>query len=153
MRRQVKMASMGERNKACHSVLAHAPLLLNIPWWQGSWGQHGAHLGPTGPRWAPCWPHGPCYLANLTNLNAHILRITPAAPWLPLVIVVPFFGMSRWPWRYGSRSKLLNLTHILLVVNICNKYGKDPFSGRTVAICKIVPFLAKSWADCEVVSR
>ena len=24
---------------------------------QGSCGQHGAHLGPTGPRWAPCWPH------------------------------------------------------------------------------------------------
>ena len=18
---------------------------------------HGAHLGPVGPRWAPCWPH------------------------------------------------------------------------------------------------
>ena len=28
------------------------------PWLQGSWGQHGAHLGPTGPRWVPCWPHG-----------------------------------------------------------------------------------------------
>ena len=25
-------------------------------------GQHGAHLGPTGPRQAPCWPHEPCYL-------------------------------------------------------------------------------------------
>ena len=24
-------------------------------------GQHGAHLGPVGPRWAPCWPHEPCY--------------------------------------------------------------------------------------------
>ena len=32
------------------------------PWQQGSWGQHGAHLGPTGPRWAPCWPHELCYL-------------------------------------------------------------------------------------------
>ena len=21
-----------------------------------------AHLGPTGPRWAPCWPHELCYL-------------------------------------------------------------------------------------------
>ena len=26
-----------------------------------SWGQHVAHLGPGGPRWAPCWPHKPCY--------------------------------------------------------------------------------------------
>ena len=24
---------------------------------QSSWGQHGAHLGPVGPRWTPCWPH------------------------------------------------------------------------------------------------
>ena len=23
---------------------------------QGSWGLHGTHLGPTGPRWVPCWP-------------------------------------------------------------------------------------------------
>ena len=29
---------------------------------QGSWGQHMAHLGPTAPRWAPCWPHELCYL-------------------------------------------------------------------------------------------
>ena len=25
------------------------------------WGQHGAHLGPVGRKWAPCWPHDPCY--------------------------------------------------------------------------------------------
>ena len=24
----------------------------------------GAHLGPTGPRWAPCWPHDLCYLGQ-----------------------------------------------------------------------------------------
>ena len=28
---------------------------------QGSWVQHGAHLGPVGPKWAPCWPHESCY--------------------------------------------------------------------------------------------
>ena len=26
---------------------------------------HGAHLGPVGPRWAPCWPHQPCYQGNV----------------------------------------------------------------------------------------
>ena len=30
------------------------------------WGQHGAHLGPTGPRLAPCWPHEACYLGSRT---------------------------------------------------------------------------------------
>ena len=34
----------------------------SYPWKQSSWDQHGAHLGPTGPRWAPCWPHEACYL-------------------------------------------------------------------------------------------
>ena len=29
-------------------------------------GQHGAHLGPVGPRWAPCWPHEPCYQGGST---------------------------------------------------------------------------------------
>ena len=24
-------------------------------------------LGPTGPRWAPCWPHEPCYLGVHVN--------------------------------------------------------------------------------------
>ena len=29
-----------------------------------SWGQHGAHLGPTWPRWAPSGPHELCYLGR-----------------------------------------------------------------------------------------
>ena len=33
-----------------------------LPWQHGSWDQRGAHLGPTGPRWAPCWP---CELCSL----------------------------------------------------------------------------------------
>ena len=33
---------------------------------QSSWGQHGAHLGPVGPRWAPYWPHEPCYQGYFT---------------------------------------------------------------------------------------
>ena len=33
-----------------------------------------AHLGPTGPRWAPCWPHEPCYLGSSS------WKITPS--WL-----------------------------------------------------------------------
>ena len=34
------------------------------PLQQGLWGQNGAKLGPTGPSWAPCWPHEPCYLES-----------------------------------------------------------------------------------------
>ena len=57
----------GQYSGTCHKVKT---LQLNwrsdtsiwVPWEQGSWGQHGAHLGPTRPRWAPCWPHELCYL-------------------------------------------------------------------------------------------
>ena len=35
--------------------------MFHIPEIANSWDQHGAHLGPVGPRWAPCWPHKPCY--------------------------------------------------------------------------------------------
>ena len=38
----------------------------SLPWYQGSWGQHGAYQGPARPRWAPCWPHEPCYLGGLS---------------------------------------------------------------------------------------
>ena len=31
-------------------------------------GQPGAHLGPVGPRWAPCWPHEPGYLGTVKNM-------------------------------------------------------------------------------------
>ena len=40
-------------------------------WWQGSWGQHGIHLGPTGPRWVPYWPHEPCYQGCYTDIYSH----------------------------------------------------------------------------------
>ena len=32
---------------------------------------HGAHLGPTEPRWAPCWPHEHCYLGSNTIFKMH----------------------------------------------------------------------------------
>ena len=40
-----------------------------VPREQSSWGQHGAHLGPVGPRWAPCWPHEPCYQGIARELD------------------------------------------------------------------------------------
>ena len=43
--------------------------VCELPWYQGSWGQHGAHLGPTGPRWAPCWPHEPCCLGCVPEVG------------------------------------------------------------------------------------
>ena len=34
-------------------------------------GQNGTHPGPTGPRWAPCWPHELCYLGKFLSYSHH----------------------------------------------------------------------------------
>ena len=34
--------------------------------------QHGAHLGPVGPKWAPCWPHEACYQEYY---ESHFMRV------------------------------------------------------------------------------
>ena len=38
-----------------------AEWLCQLPRKQISCGQHGAHLGPVGPRWVTRWPHELCY--------------------------------------------------------------------------------------------
>ena len=43
-------------------VLDQCP--IQIPRWQASWGQHGAHLGPVGTRWAPMLAQETCYLVS-----------------------------------------------------------------------------------------
>ena len=35
-------------------------------------GPNGAHLGPTAPRWAPCWPHELC---SLGRTESHALKV------------------------------------------------------------------------------
>ena len=41
--------------------------------------QHGAHLGPAGPRWAPCWPREPCYLGHIYHVfrQLHVNNSNP----------------------------------------------------------------------------
>ena len=43
-------------------------------------GQHGAHLGPVGPRLAPCWPHEQCYWGSCPRL---------ASVWVLVSIINP----------------------------------------------------------------
>ena len=64
------------------------------PWQQGSWDQHGAHLGPTGPRWAPCWPHELCYLGR-------------PGPRLNMKTVYPMYGDSHVKDKTVARPSYL----------------------------------------------
>ena len=59
---------------------------------------HGANLGPTGPRWAPCLPHEPCYLlydgvlVNRGPVCKHHGRLWLLHNWLQ-PIVSEFMGL------------------------------------------------------------
>ena len=44
-----------------------------------SWGQHGTHLGPVGPRWTPCWPHEPCCQGTYTLGCCEVSLVSAAA--------------------------------------------------------------------------
>ena len=55
-------------------------IIIHCLWWQGSWGQHGAHMGPTGPRWAPCWPHELCYPGYFDECQSDWICIHQSTP-------------------------------------------------------------------------
>ena len=61
-----------------------------------TWGQHGAHLGPVGPRWAPCWPHEPCYQGChfIRNRNIGYARSVP-----PCLSKITMLIIKIWNYR------------------------------------------------------
>ena len=81
-------------------------------------GQHGAHLGPVGPRWALCWPHEPCYQGRLAKeftghyklLYYYLIRLqfeyiihkhlnTPDLPCLLENVHMPWIMKNSWTWN------------------------------------------------------
>ena len=67
----------------------------HLPWYQGSWGQHGAHLGPTGPR----WPHVLCYLVMILYEYAtcyFTMKLVSTSIYNSLVIIWCVTRLIRW---------------------------------------------------------
>ena len=71
---------------------------------QGSCGQHGTHLGPAGPRWAPCWPMN----SGIRDMYRH----THIAGFVGWHVDSKRFGLIGPP----SRS-------IMLLQNVISKYN------------------------------
>ena len=71
----------------------------DIPRQQNSWGQHGAHLGPVGLRWASCWPHEPCYqsqdLSVRTSLFSDSLMHVDTRSWAEFCTLFYIFMFSK----------------------------------------------------------
>ena len=119
-KKTIHISNRGQDNILLHVVLTSI-YYVNRPWEQGSWGQHGAHLGPVSPRWAPCWPRGLCYLGTfLQDLmesrsfwNHHIGE---ASQWQSCRVAVEFHGgrITQNPWlcEFG---RCCGMTSCLLV--------------------------------------
>ena len=87
------------------STLIFSKILTHIA---KSWGQYRAHLSPGGPRWAPCWPHEPCYQGTIEQWRwdmRHSLLTHYG-------LVIPYgAGVNEWvvkfnsfSWQWTSRS-------------------------------------------------
>ena len=71
---------------------------------------HEAHLGPTGPRWAPCWPHEPCYhdivsaAAILTIITTSIIiSILTTNTNITIIITIITIDISSWRYQNGGQ--------------------------------------------------
>ena len=75
-------------------------------------GQHGAHLGPVGTRWAPCWPHQPCYQGSYCYcwLSPTVLAL--------LVLILGCFGTTTWT-HYSDVIMGAMASQIACVFSVC----------------------------------
>ena len=82
---------------------------------------HGANMGPTwgptGPMWAPCWPHEPCYLGsqwcNISYRTRHLYQPGTCAinggPLMPLKFLTSLrlnkrLSKQSWGWWFETPS-------------------------------------------------
>ena len=87
---------------------------------QSSWGQYGAHLGPVGPRWAPCWHHEPCYQG--------------LAVWL--AIRTSWHGEESLRWRHNGRDSVSNhQPHDCLLNRLFRRRSKKTSKLRVTGLC------------------
>ena len=71
-------------------------------WQQGLWDQHVAHLGPTGPRRASCWPHEFCYLRLDSHHKVPVMPSVDVCFGINLIKLLKRQPSCLWfktPWR------------------------------------------------------
>ena len=112
----------------------------NSPY-RGSWGQHGAHLGPTGPRLAPCWPHELCYLGT----SAYFLPVVENA--LPRYLWILHLNISHE--KKGKIHRSVNNVHACLLSFWPHLFGITQYTHlwRTNYYCNLLiqPFRLPKW--------
>ena len=94
-------------------------------WWQGSWGQHGTQLGPTGPMWAPCWPHEICYLEYVADM---LICANTARNMTNRFSASAFPNAIRMPWdltRKTQRTRDAIMTSLLRQNDVITSFWRN----------------------------
>ena len=114
------LLSMGNK---CKFNLQSYSTSCRSPREQSSWGQHGAHLGPVGPRWAPFWPHEPYYQGRSLHYVALVNSFT----------ILCFRVLHD---TLFSSSKTFNKRYVYVLLAFCNmvffrKFWRGHLSNTT----------------------
>ena len=96
--------------------------MKSLPWYQGSWGQHGVHLGPKGPRRAPRWPHELCYLGYCFPSVSYSLSQIPDQN----NSMLPLYGWGRFKLQLSNSQWRLCLDQYVRSPTLTARYG-PPF--------------------------
>ena len=76
---------------------------------------HGAHLGPTGPRWAPCWPHKLCYFGYGVSFMGSYWFMFCLSDWSAICIIILYWTVLHW---HSTHFLIFISDHILSVTSL-----------------------------------
>ena len=109
--------------------------------------QTWAHLGPTGPRWAPCWPHEPCYLVRSCNIlcsSSVVLSLCEGIPVDPPHKEPDNVKNASMSWRHHASHKYWQTYNI----------SRTKFQNFNVLSCRLaVVFVRSPTSDVPTTSE
>ena len=129
----------------------------SLPQKQGPWGQHGTHLGLTGPRWAPCWPHELCSLGSkrpytftrpqLSNCTGkkYLQPVDRQQLWNLYPTDTYVLNLRSWtiPWKILGKQHQLSPLFSLLGHGVWSTLARQTLSRVEVAKFTVRLFLRK----------
>ena len=97
------LTSECDRSFTCEVVVLRVIMYRNIStliakFMGPTWGPSG----PTGPKWAPCWPHEPCYLGSVYSNTFYLPN--HGRPW-PRLNIQKFRVAFKTKFRYICQRK------------------------------------------------
>ena len=93
----LKMPRKQPHMRLWHHRAGVGKYVCNTPDSKSSCGQHGARLGSVGPRWAPCWPHEPCY-------QGHVYIMIRG--WIYRFVNIKVLILTRCQWHNHQKVKV-----------------------------------------------